>query len=73
MEDQGDVNDFLGVQILKEPVKKTFSITQTGLIEPIIKDLGFDSTSNTETTPVDDILHPDPTGAPREDLWNSGP
>jgi hypothetical protein len=45
-------------------------MTQTGLIESIISDVGLTLDSNTKTTPSDSILYPDPNGIPRQDSWN---
>jgi hypothetical protein len=70
LEDQGDVNDFLGIRITKDPTSRTISMTQTDLIESIIKDVGLSTTSNTKSTPVDSILYADKTKTPREDTWN---
>lgn len=70
MEDQGDVNDYLGVHICKDPLTKTISMTQTGLIESIIHDVGLSINSNSKTTPAECVLHPDTSGAPRKDAWN---
>jgi hypothetical protein len=60
LEDQGNVQDYLGIRITSDPVSKTINMTQTGLIESIIKDVGFDLNSNTKATPADSILHNDP-------------
>jgi hypothetical protein len=70
LEDQGDVQDYLGIHIFKDPSTKSISMTQTGLIESVIKDVGLTSHSNTKTTPADSILYPDPDGAPRQDPWH---
>ncbi len=70
LEDQGDVNDFLGIRITKDPTSWTISLTQTGLIESIIKDVGLTTTSNTKSTPADSILYADKTKTPRKDTWN---
>ncbi len=70
LEDQGDVNDFLGIRITKDPISRTISMTQTGLIESIIKDVGLSTTSNTKSTPADSILYADKSKTPRGDTWN---
>jgi hypothetical protein len=70
LEDQGNMHDYLGIRITTDPSSKTISMTQTGLIESIIKDVGFDNDSNTKTTPSDSILYNDPTAMPRVDTWN---
>jgi hypothetical protein len=70
LEDQGDVHDYLGLHIEKDPDQKVIRMTQTGLIESIFKDLNIDSSSNTKNTPSDSILHSDLSGAPRQETWN---
>jgi hypothetical protein len=70
LEDQGNVQDYLGIHICKDQMSKTITMTQTGLIESIIKDLGLNNTSNTKTTPSDSILYPDTNGLPRQETWN---
>jgi hypothetical protein len=64
IKDEGDVSAFLGIQISKDPSTKTISLTQPGLIEQIIKDVGITLTSNGKDTPADAILHPDKTVHP---------
>jgi hypothetical protein len=56
LEDQGTVQDYLGIRIQKDKITKTISMTQTGLIESIISDVGLTLDSNTKTTPSDSIL-----------------
>jgi len=70
LEDQGNVQDYLGIRITTDDTTKTITMLQTGLIESIISDIGFSSTHNTKTTPVDSVLHSDPTKTPRQELWN---
>jgi hypothetical protein len=70
LEDQGNVNDFLGIHISKDANSKTITMTQTGLIESIIADIGFDNSSNYKYTPADSVLHADPSQTPRTDTWN---
>ncbi len=70
LEDQGNIQDYLGIHICKDPMNKTITMTQTALIESIIKDLGLNNTSNTKTTPSDSILYPDTNGLPRQETWN---
>jgi len=38
LEDQGDVQDYLGIRITSDPATKTITMLQTGLIESIISD-----------------------------------
>jgi hypothetical protein len=70
LEDQGTVNDFLGIHIHTDDETKTIHMTQTGLIESIIHDVGLSATSNTKTTPSDSIPYNDTSRTPREDRWN---
>jgi hypothetical protein len=70
MEDQGTVQDFLGIRIIKESLTKTIHMTQPGLIESIINDIGISDSSNLKYTPSDSILHRDPTNTPRRDSWS---
>jgi hypothetical protein len=70
MEDQGTVNDFLGIRISKDSSTRTITMTQPGLIESIIQDIGFSESSNLKYTPADSILHRDPSNTPRMDPWN---
>jgi hypothetical protein len=70
MEDQGDVNDYLGINIQKDSTTKSITMTQTGLIEAFIHDVSLSMSSNHKTTPADSILHPDTSGSPRQDSWN---
>jgi hypothetical protein len=70
LEDQGDVNDYLGINITKDNTTKAVKMTQPGLIESIIADVNLDSNSKTANTPSDSILHPDPNRSPRQDSWN---
>ena len=70
LEDQGNVQDYLGIRITTDDTTKTITMLQTGLIESIISDVGLSLTSNTKTTPADSVLHSDPTKTPRQELWN---
>lgn len=69
LEDQGRVNDFLGINLAMDPHTKSITLTQTGLIDSILTDLNLSDSSNMKTTPADSILHHDPTGIPRQDSW----
>jgi hypothetical protein len=70
LEDQGTVNDYLGIRISKDSTSKTISMIQTGLIDSILDDLNLLSSYKTNDTPALGILHPDPNGAPRQESWN---
>jgi hypothetical protein len=45
LQDEGDVSAFLGVQIKKDANNKTIHLTQPGLIQQVINDLGTDQSS----------------------------
>ncbi len=70
LQDEGDVSEFLGVQVTKDKVSKTIKLTQPGLIEQVIHDVSLDQFSKGKDTPVDAILHRDLDGAPRQETWN---
>jgi hypothetical protein len=56
--------------MVKDSDLKSIHMTQTGLIESTIQDLGLGNDSNTKSTPSDSILYSDPHGAPHQDSWN---
>jgi hypothetical protein len=70
LQDEGDVNAFLGVQIKKDVTKKTITFTQWHLIQQILHNLGLHGTSNGKDTPADAILHQDVDGASRVEQWS---
>jgi hypothetical protein len=70
LEDQGSVNDYLGIRITKDPNTKSIHMLQTGLIESVITDLHLKDCSKTKDTPSTGILYPDCDGIPRQDSWN---
>jgi hypothetical protein len=70
LKDEGDVSAFLGVQLRKDPTNRTISLTQPGLIDQILRDVGINDFSKTKETPVDSILHPNLSGPPRVEQWN---
>ena len=63
MDDQGDIGDFLGIQVQKLS-DGTVQLTQLQLIDSIIKDLHLQSGSNTKKTPAvpTNLLHKDTDG-----------
>lgn len=71
VEDQGAINNFLGIRITRDESTKTITVTQPDLIESIRKDPGLSSSNNTKYTPSDNILHRDPTSTPQQDSWNN--
>jgi hypothetical protein len=58
LEDQGMVTHPLGIRITKDPSTKQMHMTQLGLIESILTDLGLLHDSNTKDTPALGVLHP---------------
>jgi hypothetical protein len=67
LQDEGDVNAFLGAQIRKDAVTKTITLTQPSLIQQILQDVGIRGQSNGKDTPVDSILYDDVDGLDRPD------
>ena len=68
LKDEGDASDFLGVTIIRNPDTQTMTITQKGLIESILDDLGLHGENEhvkTKDVPASQILHPDKDGAER--------
>ena len=62
LQDEGDVNAFLGVQIHKDQGSKTITLGQPSLIQQVIQDVGITHLSNGKDTPADSILYADSTG-----------
>lgn len=50
--------------------QKTITLSQPGLIEQVIRDVGLDQYSKGKDTPADTILHADSNGAERQQTWN---
>ena len=63
VDDQGDIGDFLGIQVQKFP-DGTIQLTQPQLIDAITKDLHLQSRSNAKKTPAvpNNPLHKDTDG-----------
>ena len=63
VDDQGDIGDFLGIQVQKHS-DGTIQLTQPQLIDSIIKDLHLQSGSNSKKTPAvpTNLLHKDTEG-----------
>jgi hypothetical protein len=70
LQDEGEVSAFLGVQIKKDAVSKSIELTQPGLIQQVINDVGMSTFGNDKDTPVDSILHADTSGLERVNKWN---
>ena len=63
IDDQGDISDFLGIQVQKQE-DGSIMLTQPPLINSIIKDLHLQSGSNSKKTPAvtTNLLHKDTNG-----------
>ena len=63
VDDQGDMGDFLGIQI-KRQADGSVHLSQPQLIDSIIKDLHFQQSSNPKSTPAvtSTLLHKDTNG-----------
>jgi hypothetical protein len=71
LEDQGSVQDYLGIRITKDPINKSISMTQPGLIESVLADLNLlQDQARSKDTPSDGILYPDRDGIQHQDSWN---
>jgi hypothetical protein len=70
LKDEGDVAAFLGVNIQKDMQAKTIRLTQPGLMDQILRDVGLTQHSKGKDTPADSILHPDLSGPARMETWN---
>jgi hypothetical protein len=70
LQDEGNVSAFLGVQVATDSTTKTITLSQPGLIEQVIHDIGLDQYSKGKDTPADTILHVDSDGALRQQKWN---
>jgi len=74
LKDEGEVKDFLGIRVHRDPNHRTITLTQPGLIDSVLTDLGLlDDTQNPvqhKFTPATTVLHPDSDGAPRQENWH---
>ena len=64
LEDQGSVQDYLGIRISKDPTTQTIQMTQPGLIESVLHDLHLTNDVKMKDTPSVGILYPDRDGIP---------
>ena len=71
MKDEGAVKDFLAIRFKCDTNSGQILLTQPGLINSILADLGLvgDEIAH-KFTPANDILHSDPDVAIREESWN---
>jgi hypothetical protein len=70
LQDERDVNAFLGIKINKVTTKKIITLTQPSLIQQILKEVSITERSNRKYTPVDSIQYADVDGLDRIDTWN---
>jgi hypothetical protein len=49
LQNKGDVSAYLGVQVTKDLRSKTITLTQPGLIEQVIQDVGLDNSAKART------------------------
>jgi len=77
LKDEGDAKDFLGVRMDTERDTRTgkisrINMTQTGLIDSILSDLGLTDCKAMKDTASAQVLHPDKEGAGRQEShkWN---
>jgi hypothetical protein len=69
LRDEGEVGDFLGIQIRKTgPI--TFELTQTGLIDKVLKAAGLEECHGVSTPAETKALGSDLEGAPFEEEWD---
>ena len=71
--DEGEVTNYLGVQVERDPNNGSFTLTQPYLIERILGLLGDAvQEANTKSTPAvpKEILHKDELGPARKQSWN---
>jgi len=68
LKNEGEVKDFLGICISRDPQDGTITLTQLSLIDLVLTDLGLLSDESMlvkhKFTPVSSILHLDPDGLP---------
>jgi hypothetical protein len=78
LKDEGNINDFLGINItheLSDTGDVKIHLTQTGLIDQILQDVGLTSNNHqsragVKFVPAQEILHPNPNAAPFNAPWN---
>jgi len=74
MKDEGEVKDFLGIQVQRDPNTWTITLTQPGLIDSVLQDLGLLAQDGHpiqhKFTPTTSILHLNSNGAPRQETWH---
>ena len=68
LRDEGEVGDFLGIRIEKS-ANKSFTLTQTGLINKVLKASGMEDSNTCPTPAAPTPLHIDNDGDPFDESW----
>jgi hypothetical protein len=68
LRDEGEVGDFLGIQIVKEG-NGTFQLTQTGLIDKVLKSAGLEDCNRCVTPAYTTPVGSDPDGPAFQEDW----
>ena len=69
MRDEGEVGDFLGIRIEKAGPKK-FHLTQTGLINKVLKEADMENCNTVNTPALTTPLGIDNLGEPFKEDWD---
>ena len=69
LRDEGEVGDFLGIRIEKSDAKK-FTLTQTGLITKVLKEVDMESCNSAKTPSSPVPLGKDEEGEPFNEKWD---
>ena len=70
---EGDLAEFLGIELKRSPDRKSFQLLQTGLIDKILKLVDPDGTLGTKNTPMSSDGKPlvnDKNGLPYKGKWD---
>lgn len=67
---EGSFSEFLGIKFEKDPVSKTITLTQQGLIKKIIEATGMTNCHPNWTPASPQCLGSDPDGAPMVESWS---
>jgi len=74
LKDKGEVKDFLGICIHRDPIACTITLTQPGLINSVLTELRLLSPDDWPVQhkfmPATSILYPDTNGTPCQEHWH---
>ena len=75
LEDEGEIKDFLGVRVSNDRANGTITMTQEGLIQSVLQQVGLPVDDDKRKvqpkfTPAIGILHADTIGEERQQHWN---